>query len=82
MVYELVAGKPPYTGTSTNDLLNKHLRAPIPPLQAANRNVTRRVFATAAQSIGQRTRGAAAIDDRFSTNCAAAQVFKTPPAPV
>ena len=27
MVYELLGGKPPYTGTSTNDLLNKHLRA-------------------------------------------------------
>ena len=25
MVFELLAGKPPYTGTSTNDLLNKHL---------------------------------------------------------
>ena len=40
MVYELLGGKPPYTGTSTNELLNKHLRSPIPPLQASNRNVT------------------------------------------
>ena len=27
---------------STNDLLNKHLRSPIPPVQAVNRNVTTR----------------------------------------
>ncbi|MEX0978043.1 MAG: serine/threonine-protein kinase [Pirellulales bacterium] len=40
MVHELLGGKPPYTGTSTNELLNKHLKSPIPPLQAANRNVT------------------------------------------
>jgi serine/threonine protein kinase len=40
MVYELLGGKPPYTGATTNDLLTKHLRAPIPPLQAANNNIT------------------------------------------
>jgi serine/threonine protein kinase len=40
MAFELLGGKPPYTGTSTNDLLTKHLRSPIPPVQAANRNIT------------------------------------------
>lgn len=40
MVYELLGGKPPYTGTSTNELLNKHLRSPIPPVQSVNRNVS------------------------------------------
>jgi len=40
MVFEVLGGKPPYTGTSTNDLLNKHLRAAVPPIQAANRNVS------------------------------------------
>jgi serine/threonine protein kinase len=40
MVYELLGGKPPFTGTSTNELLNKHLRAPVPPPQAANRNIS------------------------------------------
>jgi serine/threonine protein kinase len=40
MVHELVGGKPPYTGSTTNELLNKHLRSPIPPLQASNRNVS------------------------------------------
>lgn len=40
MVFELLSGKPPYTGTSSNDLLNKHLRAPVPPIQAMNRNIS------------------------------------------
>jgi serine/threonine protein kinase len=40
MAFELLGGKPPFTGTTTNELLNKHLRSPIPPMQASNRNVT------------------------------------------
>jgi serine/threonine protein kinase len=40
VLYELLAGKLPFTATSSNDLLNKHLRAPVPPLLAANNAVT------------------------------------------
>jgi len=40
-VYELISGKPPYTGTSSNDLLMKHLKSPPPSLEAAQPNVTR-----------------------------------------
>ncbi|MEX2111758.1 MAG: serine/threonine-protein kinase [Pirellulales bacterium] len=40
MIYELLGGKPPFTGSTTNELLNKHLRSAIPPLQGANRNVS------------------------------------------
>jgi serine/threonine-protein kinase len=39
-IFEALAGRPPYTGTSTNDLLNKHLRNQPPSLEAINRNVT------------------------------------------
>jgi serine/threonine protein kinase len=39
-IFEALAGRPPYTGSSTNDLLNKHLRNPPPSLEALNRNVT------------------------------------------
>lgn len=40
MLYELSSGRLPFTGTSTNDLLMKHLKSTAPPLQSANRNVT------------------------------------------
>jgi eukaryotic-like serine/threonine-protein kinase len=40
MVHELVASKPPFTASSTNDLLNKHLKAAPPGLESADRNVT------------------------------------------
>ncbi|MCE5301596.1 MAG: serine/threonine protein kinase [Planctomycetaceae bacterium] len=39
-IFELVAGRPPFTGTSMIDLLNKHLRAAPPSLESQNPNVT------------------------------------------
>jgi serine/threonine protein kinase len=40
VMYELVTGKPPFTGISPNDLLNKHISAPIPSPLVSNDNVT------------------------------------------
>lgn len=40
VLFELVAGKPPYTGNSPADLLKKHLVAQIPSAQVHNSNVT------------------------------------------
>jgi len=38
--FHLLAGTPPFTGSSTNELLSKHLRAPPPAVEAVNRNVS------------------------------------------
>ncbi len=40
MAYELVTGKLPFTGATTNELLNKHLSSKIPPIETHNKNVT------------------------------------------
>ncbi len=40
VLYELVVGKPPYTGNTPNDLLSKHLTAAPPSALVANENVT------------------------------------------
>ena len=40
MVHELVAGAPPYTGSTREDLFGKHLKGAPPSLEAADRNVT------------------------------------------
>jgi serine/threonine protein kinase len=40
MMYELLTGKVPYTGSSPDDLLNKHLTAAIPSPQVHNHQVT------------------------------------------
>ena len=41
VLYELCTGKPPYTGNTPNDLLNRHLTASIPSPIVHNDNVTR-----------------------------------------
>jgi serine/threonine protein kinase len=40
MLHELIAGKPPFTGASTQELLTKHLRNPPPSLESVGRDVT------------------------------------------
>jgi len=40
VMFELLAGKPPYSGSNPDDLLMKHLRSSIPNLVASNESVT------------------------------------------
>ncbi|MCA9153361.1 MAG: serine/threonine protein kinase [Planctomycetales bacterium] len=40
VLFELVTGRPPYTGDTPNALLNKHLQAPIPSVLVHNSNVS------------------------------------------
>jgi eukaryotic-like serine/threonine-protein kinase len=40
MIFELTSGKLPFTGTTADELLTKHLSAPIPPLGVFNDNIT------------------------------------------
>ncbi len=82
MAYELVGGKPPYTGTSTNDLLTKHLRAPIPPLQAANRNASDAFSQLLRRALAKKPEDRPSSMNDFINELRAATVFKTPPAPV
>ncbi len=39
VVFELLTGKPPFTGESANDLLNKHLRASVPSPRKNNSEI-------------------------------------------
>lgn len=39
VVHELVTGKPPFTATSSNELLNKHLKTKPPSLTVSDKNV-------------------------------------------
>ena len=40
VVHEMITGKVPFTGTSANELLTKHLRSRPPSVTAINKNVT------------------------------------------
>jgi serine/threonine protein kinase len=39
-IFHLLAARPPYTGATSSDLLNKHLASPIPVIEAFNRSVS------------------------------------------
>ena len=40
VVFELLAGRPPFTGNSENELLNKHLKSAPPSIETYNKNLT------------------------------------------
>lgn len=79
--YEVVTGKPPFTGASSNDLLMKHLKSAAPALEAANSNVTPEFSELVRRSMSkqpnQRPQSVAKFLDEFRT----LRVFKVPPKP-
>jgi serine/threonine protein kinase len=79
MAYELLTGKPPYTGISTNDLLTKHLRAPIPPVQAGNRNVTEEFGAVLKACLAKKPEDRPQTMNDFLAEISARPLFKIPP---
>lgn len=82
MVHELLGGKPPYTGTSTNDLLNKHLRSAIPPLQASNQNVTDAFAQLVRRMLAKKPEDRPDTMADFVTEMRNTPVFKVPPKPI
>jgi serine/threonine protein kinase len=79
MIYELLGGKPPYTGSTTNELLNKHLRSPIPPLQASNRNVSDEFSQLARQLLAKEREDRPDSMADFLREMRGMSVFKVPP---
>lgn len=39
-IYEMLTGKPPFTGATPEELLNKHIKAQVPHVEASNKNIT------------------------------------------
>jgi len=77
----LVAGRPPYTGSNSNELLNKHLHAQLPALEAHDRNITTEfgdlIRSTMAKDPKSRPESMGKVLGEFRTM----QMFKKPPAP-
>ena len=61
VLYELCTGRPPYTGDTPNDLLNKHLTASIPSPIVHNDNVTKEFADIVKRMMAKRP------DDRFAS---------------
>lgn len=80
-VYELISGKPPYTGVSADELLMKHLRAPPPSLEAAARNVNPGFAELVRRSLAKDPAARPPSVNDFLVEFRMNRVFKTAPRP-
>ena len=78
-IFELLSGKPPFTGSNSNDLLMKHIKASPPTLESANRNVTPEFGGLIRQTMAKKpnNRPKSVID--FLNQFRMLNVFKRPP---
>lgn len=79
MLYEMATGKPPYTGQSPNDLLNKHLSAQVPNPIVANDNVTPEFAELTKRMMGKTPDERPASMYDFLKEFRVTRVFKKPP---
>ncbi len=78
-VFELVTGRLPYTGTSGPDLLNKHLKASIPSLIAADDNVTPQFNELISRTMAKRAADRPESMEHFLKELANIRVFHNRP---
>jgi serine/threonine protein kinase len=80
MMYELLCGKVPFTGNSTADLLNKHLRLAPPSVQAINRDVSDSAAQLLRRLLAKQPKDRPRDMTEFLREFHAIEVFKNPPA--
>jgi len=78
-IHELLTGKPPFTGVSTNDLLMKHLRSTPPSLDAVNFNVTPEFAQLLRRSMAKKPDARPKTVDDFLMEFRMIRVFKRSP---
>ncbi len=61
VLYEMLAGHPPFYGVSTQTVLTRHARDPVPPLRSARADVAEPLEAVVIKALSKRPR------DRFRT---------------
>jgi serine/threonine protein kinase len=81
VLFELLAGKAPYTGTTADELLNKHLTAQIPSVQVYNDNVTPEFANLVRKMMAKRREERPATMWEFLKDFRAMRVFKILPKP-
>lgn len=79
VMFELVTGKLPYTGESPNDLLNKHISAPLPSPLVANDNVTAEFAAVIRTAMAKRREERPESMWDLLKVVESTQIFKKPP---
>jgi serine/threonine protein kinase len=81
MIHELVCGKPPFTGNSSNELLNKHLRSTPPSLESLDRNVTAEFAALVRRTLAKERAGRPLSMGDFLDEFHRCRVFRIIPRP-
>jgi eukaryotic-like serine/threonine-protein kinase len=79
VLFELVGGRPPYTGYTPNDLLSKHLTASIPSPVASNENVTQEFAELVKRMMAKNPAHRPASMWEFLKEFRALKMFKSPP---
>jgi eukaryotic-like serine/threonine-protein kinase len=80
-LFELLCGKPPFTGTNADELLNKHLTGPIPNVQVQNDNVTPEFANVLKKMMAKRREERPATMYEFLKEFRSMRVFKVLPKP-
>ena len=80
-LFELVSGRPPYTGTSANELLNKHLKAAPPALDAVHKNVTPQFAQILRRAMAKRPSDRHKSVDDFLTEVRIVKIYRQMPRP-
>lgn len=81
MLYELVSGRPPFTGATPEELLRKHLFAPIPALSSVNKNITPDFSDLVAMTMAKEPSGRPATMNDFIAHYRGIRVFRSTPKP-
>ena len=80
-IHELLAGKPPFTGTNAQELLMKQLKSPPPPLEAANSNITPEFAQLVRRCLAKDPAARVQSLDEFLEGFRACRVFRITPRP-
>jgi serine/threonine protein kinase len=81
-IHEVLSGKPPFTGTSGNDLLMKHLKSSPPSLEALNSNVTPEFSQLIRRCLAKKPDSRLESVADFIREFRMIRVFRTNPAPI
>lgn len=81
MLYELVSGRTPFTGANPEELLRKHLHAPIPVLSGVNKNITSNFSDLVAMMMAKDPADRPGTIDQFIAHYRGIRVFRSTPKP-
>lgn len=81
MLYEILAGKPPFTGKDANDLLNRHLKSAAPSVLSSNDNITVEYAALVQQLIAKDKEQRPESLDAFMEQASKTKMYRVRPQP-